>query len=421
MIDLAPLRALRYAREAGDLSRLLAPPYDVIDPGLAADLRGRSPHNAVRLVLPEGSDSERYARAADRLADWRAAGILRRDESPALYAYEQSFELEGERLRRRALFGALRLTDLDQGEVLPHEETHASPKEDRSALLEATLTQLSPVLLLGRDPDGELRARLGAAIGGSDPEREAITPDGIRHRLWRLPGSASVERLTEPGMVPSLLIADGHHRYETALAFRDRHRELPAAGRILAAVVPDSDPGLVSLPTHRSLTGTGGDGPWRSKLGRAFEIVDAGTSDPAAAARGLADGIAPLALVDGSGGPVRWLRPRPRALAAAGFQPEGASAPPLLFDRLILRRCFGLEAGSAVSAGRLGYHRDARGAADAAAEDGAAFLLAPLRTDDLWDLVRAGGRLPPKSTYFWPKLPSGLLFRPLEDSPSGRG
>jgi uncharacterized protein (DUF1015 family) len=418
--DLAPFRALRYAPEAGDLARLLAPPYDVIDPELAADLRERSPHNAVRLVLPEGPDPGRYARAADRLADWRATGILRRDKSPALYAYEQSFELEGERLRRRALFGALRLTDLDQGEVLPHEETHAGPKEDRSALLEATLTQLSAVLLLGRDPDGELRARLAAAIDSSEPEREAVTPDGIRHRLWRLPGSRSVERLTEPARVPSLLIADGHHRYETALAFRDRHPELSGAARVLAAVVPDSDPGLVSLPTHRSLTGDDGDGPWRSKLARVFEIVDAGMSHPPEAARGLEDGAAPLALVDGDGGSVHWLRPRPRALAAAGFQPEGASAPPLLFDRLVLRRCFGLEAGAAVSAGRLGYHRDARGAAEAAGRDGAAFLLAPLRTVDLWDLVRAGGRLPPKSTYFWPKLPSGLLFRPLEDTLSGR-
>ena len=420
VVDLAPFRALRYSPEAGDLSPLLAPPYDVVDPDLADALRARSPFNAVRLVLPEGEAPGRYERAADRLRAWEADGILRRDDALCVYAYEQLFEVAGSTRRRRALFGALRLTELARGEVLPHEETHAGPKRDRMALLEATRSQLSAVLLVGRDPHAELLRRLVGVVEGSGPEAEATTRDGVRHRLWRIAEPEDVKPLTDPDLLPRLLVADGHHRYETALAFRDRHPDLGAAGRVLAAVVSDADAGLVNLPTHRSLKTPEEDGSWRRRLLEVFDLVDAGTADAETAARRLADGAAALALVTADASPVQWLTPRPAALAEAGSQPEGTWAPPLLFDRLVLRRCFDLDAESAVRSGRLGYHRDAREAVAAAGGDGAAFLLAPLPTGDLWQLVGSGGRLPPKSTYFWPKLPSGTLFRPLDDGGPGR-
>lgn len=479
MAELRPIRALRYAADAGDPGELLAPPFDVVGPEEAADLRARHPHNAVRLVLPEsgrsgdgarerrgGSSEGRYRRADRTLREWRERGILVRDPEPGVYLYRQRFQDEtgGERTRS-ALLAALRLAALDAGQVLPHEETHRGPKEDRLALTEATGAQLSPVFLVAPDPAGRLPALIDRAIRGT-PVLDAETPEGLRHRLWRVVEGPLAEQLREAAGDGPLLIADGHHRYETALELARGTPEGHPARRILACVVGASDPGLVCLPTHRALhrppgerdRGDGDDGPdaragrgepeigrWRRFLEHAFELREldlaggpdaprAGAADAGAVGRTAAAAAEAGAMVavpgDGSGeGAEAWLlRPRTGAARAAegspgrehtagrsGPTPDASGPPPapVAFDRLVLRRGYGIGPDPAVERGLLGYHRDAGAAVREAGPGGAAFLLPPPDVDAVRDAAERGERLPPKSTYFWPKLPSGVLFRPL--------
>lgn len=445
MPDLRPFHALRYTDRAGDPADLLAPPYDVIEAPEARDLRSRSPFNAVRLVLPGGD--EPYAEAADRLRSWRRDGLLRRDGSPAVWIYGQSFEHRGRERTRHGIFGALRLSEFPEGEVLPHEETHRGPKEDRLRLMEACDAQLSPIFLVAQDPAGRIPALVERAVQGA-PDLDARTPDGLRHRLWRVPSGGLAEELCAAAGDGPALIADGHHRYETALAMRRRRPDDPAAAWTLACVVGRGDPGLLCLPTHRSLArapagpegpipgsgpptavdgeseredaargGGAATGAWRRLLEDSFEVraVDLGRDEPEAAARRAAEqGGGAMVAVPPEGSCLR-LRPLRRAREAAGLEPDLADVPPAVFDRLVLRPGFDREADAAVEEGLLSYHRDAADAVEAAGGSGAAFLLPPLPVDRVLEVAGAGGRLPPKSTYFWPKLPSGLLFRVLED------
>lgn len=404
MPELRPFRATRYAPPAGAPSGLLAPPYDVISAGEARRLRARSPYNAVRLVLPRG-DGDRYDRVAKRLADWLRDGVLQRDEEAALWVYGQSFRHGDRQLTRHGVFGALGLREFAEGEVLPHEETHREPREDRLALLRATGTQLSPVFLIAPDPAGRLPELVGRATVG-EPETDARTPDGVRHRLWRLPAGALAEDLAGAAASAPLLIADGHHRYETALAYRRERPGHDPAGRTLACVVGASDPGLLCLPTHRTLRrppeGVGG---WRSFLSRSFEAAGDLSSDPGEAAAAVRERPGAMGCLTADEGGL-LLRVPPDA-------GELESVPAVAFDRRVLRGGYGLGPDAAVERGLLSYHRDPGEARERAGEEGAAFLLPPLPVERTWELARSGVRLPPKSTYFWPKLPSGLLFRSL--------
>jgi uncharacterized protein (DUF1015 family) len=420
-------RALRYADAAGDPADLLAPPYDVVGADEARRLRARSPFNAVRLVLPEGEAPGCYELAARRLRDWTADGLLARDDEPALWVYGQSFRHGGREITRHGVFGALRLSEFGEGEVVPHEETHRGPKEDRLALVRAARAQLSPVFLIVDDPAGRLPALVDRAVRGG-PALDAETPDGIRHRLWRVVEGPLAEKIREAagdGGGP-LLIADGHHRYETALEMGRGTPEGHPARRTLACVVGASDPGLVCLPTHRALSRPPDDG-WRAFLEEAFEVRELDLGEGPAAPGAEDDGVrgAPARAAEAGAGAMvampgagsgeaagAWLL-RPRAGDGAGGDlPDGAPAP-VVFDRLVLRRGWGIGPDPAVERGLLGYHRDAADALRDAGSDGAAFLLPPPDVDAIREAAERGERLPPKSTYFWPKLPSGLLFRPL--------
>lgn len=432
MASIEAFRALRYADAAGDPADLLAPPYDVIDADEARRLRARSPFNAVRLVLPEGEAPGCYELAARRLRDWTADGVLARDDGPALWVYGQTFRHGGRELTRHGVFGALRLSEFGEGEVVPHEETHRGPKEDRLALMRAARAQLSPVFLIADDPAGRLPALVDRAVRGG-PVLEAETPDGLRHRLWRVVGGPLAEAMRDCVAAGPLLLADGHHRYETALGMARGTPEGHPARRTLACVVGASDPGLVCLPTHRALSRPPGDA-WRPFLEDAFEVreldlgegpagpegEDAGHGAPARAADAAAeagDGAMVALPGDGPGGTEAWLL-RPRAGGdGAGGGPPGTPPAPVAFDRLVLRRGWGIGPDPAVERELLGYHRDPARAVQDAGPGGAAFLLPPPDVDAIRAAAERGERLPPKSTYFWPKLPSGLLFRPIGPYP----
>ena len=414
MPDLHPFPALRFSRLAGSLSELLAPPYDVITKVDAERLRARHHANAVRLILPEGDAPEKYEQAAALLEQWREAGLLELDPKPSVTVYRQDFLGPDGPVSRHGLFAALTLSPLDQGEVLPHERTHSGPKRDRLALTLATRTQLSPVFLAARDEAARLFEGLVAATV-AEPDGQAVTPDGVSHMIWRIDDPELSGPLCDAAGASPLLIADGHHRYETALeARRELGEGASAAQRVLACVVSGCDPGLRIQPTHRTVVGApilDSLEDWATVLSGSFELRPVADPRPVSAARHAEDHHV---IVVWANGQARELRPRAAALSAGGLDDADGSIPSVVLDRLVIEGILGQDADTAALDGRLAYFRDAAEAVRAAGGESAAFLLPAVEQEAVWRVTSLGRRLPPKSTYYEPKIPSGLLFRPLD-------
>lgn len=415
MATIFPTAAIHYAEAAGDPSRLICPPYDVIGEKDARHLRSLSPYNAVRLVLPEGDAPARYRLASGRISEWLAAGVLARADRDRVYSYSQHFSHDGRSVVRHAVLAAVGLVEFERGEVLPHETTHRGPKEDRLALMKACNAQLSPLFFISRDSRQELPGLLAGAES-VPPMLEATTEDGITHVVRAIAGEHQ-RRILDVVTADDLLIADGHHRYETALELSRQLPDRPDARRVLGAIVSEHDDGLIVQATHRRLSGLPLD--WRAQLEDSFEFVS-GPEEPRALAEevrrraGSSIGVlSPPGQADTSGPPGQLLRPRPGAAESADLSPSEAALACVLLDRLILRRLLGLDADAAGAAGLLSYHQDPRATLAEAGPDSAGLLLPPISMENLWSVVRDGARLPPKSTYFAPKMPSGLLFKPI--------
>src|SRR5688500_482281 len=291
--EVRPFRALRFDRSAvGDPGLVVAPPYDVIGPDLRAALEARHPANIVRLDLPVeqlGDEPEdRYRRAARTLAAWRSDGTLRKDPHPSVYVYEQTYQVPGTDVERtqRGFFARLRLEPFGpESGVLPHERTLAGPREDRYRLLRATGVNTSPVVALFADESGATGERLAFAAAGP-ADLEVTDDDGVRHRLWAVPADgdgASAEiaaALMAAAAASPITIADGHHRYETALQYRDERRmsrsceEDPPFDYLLALLLETTGQSLTVLPTHRLVRGLGDEGASRllATAGELFEV-----------------------------------------------------------------------------------------------------------------------------------------------------
>jgi uncharacterized protein (DUF1015 family) len=343
-----PFRALRYAeRRAGPLRDLVAPPYDVISAEARERYLAKSPYNVVHVTLPDDETA-----AARALADWEAEGVLEREPEPALGWLAQDYSgPDGIARRRDGLVGALRLEPYEAGVVLPHERTHAGPKEGRLRLLRATRTHVEPIFLL-------YEGRLDGPTG--DPVVD-VELDGVRTRLWRLDGEAPAALADAP-----LVIADGHHRYETALAFHEEDGT-EASAWMPVVIVPTRQAGLTIFPTHRIATKTKPLPPLESS------------------SNGDDRSIAEVYTRSGSG----YLRGNPGEL-----------------DVDLVAR-FAADVGYTASAD------EARAAVDAG-EAEAAFLLRPPTVEQVAAAAKAGRTMPQKTTFFYPKLTSGLFFLPLD-------
>lgn len=439
MPHIRPLRALRYdASAVGDLAAVVAPPYDVIGNDERARLVARHPRNVVRLDLPkdesgDGPD-ERYRRAARSLAEWRSDGTLRKDMRPSVYVYEQTYRIPGTDTERtqRGFFARLRLEAFGpDGGVRPHERTLSGPKEDRYKLLRATGVNTSPVVVLFDDATGATAARLAAATT-APAASEVVDDDGVRHRLWVVPadgdeGSASVAAgLIAAAEAGPVTIADGHHRYETALRYRDERRmtrsceEDPAFDYLLTLFLEATGEDLTVLPTHRLLRGIG-DGAAAGLLDRASEAFAVDRVESADELRRAFDGVAARAGGDGRMG--LWTRAGGARLTARrdrmeSWLPAGGAALRSL-DVTILGAALEHLAGidpAAVAGGAVGYTKSAAEAI-AAVEDGsadAALLLEPTPVASIAAVARDGDVMPQKSTYFYPKALTGLLINPHE-------
>ena len=366
---LKPFRALRYDEAAaGSLDDLVAPPYDVIDPEDHARLLARSQWNAVRLVRPE--DPEEAARL---LADWQAQGVLRREERPAVWLLEEDYTgPDGVPRRRRGIVARARLDAYGEGAVLPHERTFSGPKEARLRLLRATRMKPSPILMLHH---GSAPAPVGAPVLQAEL-------DGVVSRLWRLDDPVEAERVLA-GVEGPLLIADGHHRYETARRFHEEEGTEETA-HVLAALVALDDEGLEIFPTHRVTSG-----PMPRLNGGLKQTPLAGPGEAAAALAGVGRDRPAFVL----------LRPDGAVLVEGGDQPLDTA----LVDSLPL-------SDVAFTASADGAER-----AVASGEATAAFLVRPPTVDQVEEFARAGVRMPQKSTYFFPKLTSGLLLSPFDE------
>ncbi|HUB75914.1 MAG TPA: DUF1015 domain-containing protein [Solirubrobacteraceae bacterium] len=416
MADVEPLRALHYdLATAGALADLVAPPYDVLDAEQRSELAGRSPYNVVHIDLPIGGDP--YADAAARLRDWRDDGVVVRDAEPALWAHEQRYTGPDRQERtRRGFFARVRVEDYGAGRIRPHERTHPGPKEDRLRLTRATQANLSPIFSLYSDPE----AAAWSAIEPATHERpwgEVRDADGTLHRLWRVGEPLAIARAQEALRGVELLIADGHHRYETARVYA---QEIGGEGDhryVLMCLVALEDPGLEIFPTHRLVSGLD-DARWAA-LDRAVETAFlASEVAPSDLAPPAGEGPLELGYIDRrTRRPMRLVLRDPASVAAA--LPSASAAYRRLdtgaLEALLLKDALGLTDEDISHLHGFGYARDAEQAV-ARVESGeydAAFLLRPTPVSQVRDVAAHGESMPPKSTYFFPKLLTGLLFNQL--------
>lgn len=425
MARFRPFRGIRFATErVGDMNGAVAPPYDVITPAYLAELYAASPFNVTRLIL----NQDGHEQAGKLFRTWLAEGVLVSDDEPGFYLYTQDFESDGPR-RRGGVIGALHLEEFSAGVVRPHERTFDHHKRDRLALTSEVRANLSPIFGLFSNPDFK-----PAPPGGWDDEPDLdVTQEGVRHRMWRITDPAAIEEIEKSARDHTIFIADGHHRYETALnyykfchpgcglppgASAPGDSENPEA-HVMAFLATFEDPGMVILPTHREMLSSGGADHARlaEALNNDFEVTkfergEDGKRALLAALQGSSDkcnafGVA-LRDLD-----CYLLLVRPVDTRCAGGSALAGLETTVLHS-LVLEAAM-----QAAGGGReleLSYTVDAGamiGRVDSALSEGG-FVMRATRSEQIADVCMAGELMPPKSTYFYPKLLTGLVFHSLE-------
>jgi len=436
MVDILPFRGVRYdpAAAGGDLSALVAPPYDVISPAAQAALYEKHPANVVRLIL--GREDDKYAQAARLFREWIASGVLKADDEPALYVYHQTFDdpATGKPApERMGLICLLKLEDYSTGRVLPHEKTLTGPKTDRLELLRATEAQFESIYGLYSDPDQSVQSFLREYDDRETVIERVDNLIGSSHRIKRLTDASAHAVLRDLLADTPVFIADGHHRYETALNYRREVRRAQrgvsedapiAADYILITLTAFEDEGLVVLPTHRLVRNVPPEKiaalpdalaahfTLSNSSPDAVEAEIAAQSEAGKVAFGivLPPGQVQLAVLNASA-----------VKAADPGSPAVKRLPVTLLGSLILDQCLGIDADAVAAGDHVSYTRDFAEAL-AAVERGeaqAAFLLGRPTVQEIKDVSLAGDVMPQKSTFFFPKLLSGLVLRDLKaDDPA---
>lgn len=417
MATIRPIRGLRYADSAGAIESLVAPPYDVISPEMRADLAGRSPHNVVGLTLPESAPDDRskfvkYARSKQRLEEWRRDEIMALEESPCYYRYCQEFAIPGtdQTLTRTSLIALIKVEPYDRKVVLPHEQTFPKHKEDRMRILEATGSHLECIFGLFGDEGGGIHSLIESSSATTLNEFRTAE-DGILHRLERI--DSGIDELTQAIAPATVWIADGHHRYETALAYRERFGDKPgpiAEDFMLMALCSIEDPGLVLLPTHRILKRMPIDSQaLRERMAEHFDVEDCSNDSlweqvqKSGQGTGRCFGVA----LPGGTGFVATTSDI-RKLASQADIEGGDRLKQLdvsVLHGFIFAKLLGLQGHDFFD-----YTRS-NSEAVSSVESGApaAFLMNPPTIDDMKEIARSGDFMPQKSTYYYPKLLSGLV------------
>jgi uncharacterized protein (DUF1015 family) len=394
--DVAPFRALRYGEQPEPLGELLCPPYDVISPEERDRLYEQSPHNFVRVEFPK-PDGDPYTHAAADLASWRLRGVMKQDAAPAIYVHDHEFAVGKIRVRRRGIHCALRLHRPEEGIVMPHELTFPKAKEDRLALLRTTRTNTSAIFAVFEDSLGEVAGSIGRHVEATKPTAEASVGDE-RHRIWAIGDRLTIGEFRDALAKRRAYIADGHHRYETALAYLAERGATASAdapiGFVLAYLCAADDPGLRIFATHRVVHG---DGLLDHAIDRYFERSPIKP-------RAIEDVQPGIVVVHG--GRYDQLTLRPDADLTA-VRPAWRDLPVAQAEELLLRDA--RDAGAEIT-----YEHDTDAALGASEAGATVVLLRAVDPQTLRRVADAGERLPQKTTYFYPKVPAGLVVRPLD-------
>jgi uncharacterized protein (DUF1015 family) len=407
-------------------SDAIAPPYDVVGEEAEARLLARAPYNAAHVELAPGASEGRFARAAARFAHWREEGILLREPTPCFYLYEQEATIEGRRRHRRCFFAQVRLARPEEGLIRPHESTMAGPRAVRLELMRATGANISPIFSMFTDPEHRVGALLERTLG-TPPTFEAIDDLKDVHRLWPIDDEATIGEFVAVLERSTVTIADGHHRYFTALDYSAEHPESEAARYVLMGLIDVDDPGLVILPNHR-LVKTAPPADFVERLGERFEVTDVtskvgsgveGVSRLLERVRGLAGGPTTFGVMTSEG---RLLVARGRSQEALdGAMPAELSVASKRLDarvltQLVLAPLFGIDA-AALTAGAVDFTADAAEAWEltTAGEYAVAFLVNGTPVQQVVDVADAGEVMPQKTTFFYPKLATGMVYSVLDE------
>ena len=420
MADVQPFHALHYSLDhVGGLQPVVAPPYDVIDAEQRAVLAARSPYNVVEIDLPKADgDLDQYGHAATLFSRWQAEDVLVRDVEPALWALAQDYTgPDGSSYTRRGVFARVRVEDYGPGRIRPHERTHPGPKEDRLRLTRATQANLSPIFSLYDDPDGAVWSALSPHTE-TVPWGDVTDDDGTEHRLWRVPEEDAAAAVTEALRDTELLIADGHHRYETARVYAEEMGGEGGHRYVLMCLVALQDPGLTVFPTHRLLTRLSDEQrvALREAITRDWEMTEvaADALEPEAAP----DGRIRVGYYDAHHKRPLMLTLRDPAIADAalpGMPEPYRRLDTAVLEALLLKGALGMTEDDISHLNGLDYARDTDQARQRV-ESGdveAAFFMSSTPVDRVRDVAAAGVNMPPKSTYFFPKVLTGMIFNPL--------
>jgi len=434
MAEVRPLRGIRYAKEkVGDIAQVVTPPYDVISKEAQAAYYARSPYNVIRLELGQTTADDStlntiYTRAAATLAEWRLQQVLQEETAPCYYLYQQIFTHDGQQYTRTSLIARVRLESWDAKVVLPHEHTLAKAKDDRLQLLRACAANLSPVMSLYDDPQGRIRRLLTSYAEHAEVH---ITDEaGEEHRLHPIRDEQQIASIQDFFTERQLYIADGHHRYETALAYRqqilEQRKELhpeDAANFVLMALIDVDDPGMLVLPTHRMLFGLEQnmlDMLTEAQFARYFTVQTLPTTltSETIVQRMTEAGQEQPALVFATGKQTLLLTLNEQGkqkMQESGHSEAWNSLDVAVAQHLVMEDILGLSAENMTAGTHVRYTRDPQQALHAveSGETQAAVLLNATRVRQIRDVAQADNRMPQKSTYFYPKLTTGLVINPL--------
>ena len=424
MAQIRPFKALRFTDKAGAVKEICCPPYDIVSDQQRLGYLAANEHNIIRLELPRES-GDPYAQAARTLVDFEEKGVLALDEKPALYLYRESFEVDGQEYFFTGIIAQVHLEEFSKGIVLPHEETLSKAKEDRFNLMNATMCNFSQIYSLFPDEKGEVASYLTRLTDG-EPDIRFTDDDGVTHSLWVVQDEAECKALCDCFDERKLYIADGHHRYETALRFRDylrdegRAQEGDASDYCMMALVAMNDPGLVVFPTHRVVRDLDGFEPEAvaAACKDAFEVTELDSDCDASALLKEHYNAGDKSFVMYAKGR-RWLMTLRDFSALNELCPDCSDAlkglDVTVLHTLVLERVLGIDKANMAAQINLTYTRDAAQAVELVdnGEANACFLMNPTKVEEIRAVASAGEKMPQKSTYFYPKLITGLVMNKL--------
>lgn len=413
VVELKPFRKLRYKLgRIEDINKVVTLPYDIITPSKQEEYYRQSPYNLIRLILskdePGDGANGKYERVKRTLERWIKDGILVEDDEEALYIYEEDYRADGKVIKQAGILGLVKIVPWEEKKILPHEQILKGPLEDRYRLLKATRASLEMIIGLFPDRDKTAGKTLEKYMSGQ-PQLDFIHDDTIRHRVWKIRDKADIAALQKMMKGNNIIIADGHHRYTTALKYYQESKD-ERMGYMLMLLWP-MDAKLNVMPTHRLLKAIPQKEKMVDRLSAAFQADDAKDVDELVVK--MADRPHSFGVYDGR---YRLLTLRDEKATEALYDGSKSKAWNMLdvniLNSLIFNRLLGVDFQAAQERGDLAFIKDARKAVAKvdAGEFEAAFLLNPTPIDDVSAIAKAGERMPQKSTYFYPKPLSGILM-----------